>query len=102
MKPHPFDHLATQLRTNKRPPRSERGLVRLILPHLTPEQLERYSRPVYYYESREGPYDWLIDDAIEHKVILWDSSNFTWKLGILGHLYGRSIYQRRQHAASSS
>jgi hypothetical protein len=90
-----LDIIATVVRTSKNEPLTSRAVIEHVLRRLTPEQCqELYNDSCYYYESREGPYDYLVDKAIELGVIEWDERAWGYRLGRNGQRYG--VYVQRK------
>jgi hypothetical protein len=65
-----FDFMSRRLRRVGKKGLTRSGLVEAVLYRLTPAEREAlHSDSCYYYESREGPFDWLVDLATDRGII---------------------------------
>lgn len=65
-----FDFMSRRLRYVGKRGLTTRGLLEAAIYRLSKNEREALRNPnIYYYESREGPYDWLVDEALMKSII---------------------------------
>lgn len=96
MKPSPMDLIATIIRTSGRKRLTDRTIIEQMLARMTAGQRERhYNDSCYYYESREGPYDYLIERALTYGIIAWDGKADRYVIGPGGKGFGVAAARKR-------
>lgn len=95
MNPSSMDLIATIVRTAGRERLTEREFRHRLVERMTSEQGQRhYDDSCCYYESRDGPYEHLIERAITYGVIVWDTPSDRYRIGLAGKNFG--VYAARK------